>query len=103
MAPQHGYAAPTGEIEVALAGIWSELLKIQRVGREDDFFALGGQSQQAMTLLERIAERMAVELPFTAIFKCPTIDQMAQLVRRRLEDRDSVPDVDEADLPERAI
>src|SRR4029077_14102074 len=39
-----GYEAPVGEIETALAAIWAELLKVKRVGRHDNFFALGGHS-----------------------------------------------------------
>ncbi|POP61629.1 AMP-binding enzyme, partial [Pseudomonas syringae] len=39
---QRGYEAPLGEVESLLAGLWSELLQVERVGRHDNFFALGG-------------------------------------------------------------
>src|SRR6185312_16158729 len=40
----HGYVAPEGEIEELLAGIWSRVLGVERVGRHDNFFDLGGDS-----------------------------------------------------------
>ncbi|MFC6978502.1 phosphopantetheine-binding protein [Microbulbifer taiwanensis] len=48
------YEAPRGETEQTLAGIWAELLNVQRVGRNDNFFELGGHSLLALTLLERM-------------------------------------------------
>ena len=39
-----GYEAPVGAVEVALAALWAEVLGVERVGRGDDFFALGGHS-----------------------------------------------------------
>ena len=51
------YEAPQGEIEVELAAIWSELLKVERVGRHDHFFELGGHSLLAVTLIERMRQK----------------------------------------------
>src|SRR5262249_47481734 len=51
------YEAPQGAVEQALAELWSELLKMERVGRHDHFFELGGHSLLAVTLLERMRQQ----------------------------------------------
>ena len=48
------YEAPQGEMERKLAEIWAEVLKLEKVGRHDNFFALGGHSLLAVTLIERM-------------------------------------------------
>ncbi|HEX2094481.1 MAG TPA: amino acid adenylation domain-containing protein, partial [Longimicrobiaceae bacterium] len=54
---RHGYEAPVGETEMALAALWSEVLGVERVGRHDHFFRLGGHSLLAVRLTERMRRR----------------------------------------------
>jgi acyl carrier protein len=83
MNPPNGqHEPPEGDIETLLAQLWSEVLKRDSVGRNENFFELGGQSVQGMTLLTRVAERLTVRLPLTALFKYPTVQQMAQAVEQ---------------------
>ena len=70
-------AEPDGPIEEALAAIWSALLGVDRVGRDDDFFALGGHSLRATQLLARVRDRLGVELPVRAVFEASTLAAMA--------------------------
>ena len=49
-----GYEEPVGETERALAGIWSEVLKVERVGRRDNFFDLGGHSLLGMRFISQV-------------------------------------------------
>ena len=73
-----GYEAPAGETEEALAEIWAELLGVERVGRHDDFFQLGGNSMLATRLVFRIRREMDVEIPVGDVFENPELSLLAQ-------------------------
>ncbi|MBP2239426.1 amino acid adenylation domain-containing protein, partial [Sinorhizobium kostiense] len=74
---RRAFEAPRGEIETLLAGIWEELLGIERVGRHDNFFELGGHSLLAVRLLARLTQALAVELPLATLFAKPTLADLA--------------------------
>jgi acyl carrier protein len=65
---------------VALAGIWSEVLGVKTVRREDDFFALGGHSLRAMQVAARVRDTFDLELPLATIFEAPILAQLAQRI-----------------------
>ncbi|KAF9367160.1 hypothetical protein CPB97_006206, partial [Podila verticillata] len=73
------YVAPQGETEVALAELWSDLLKIDRVGRHDNFFMLGGHSLLAVRLMNRVST-LGVQLPLSTLFSTPTLSALAEVV-----------------------
>jgi len=72
-----GYEAPQGEIETRLAAIWMEVLRINGIGRHDNFFALGGHSLLAMQVMARIRRIFDLELPVRSMFEEPTIAGLA--------------------------
>jgi amino acid adenylation domain-containing protein len=72
----HAYEAPQGETEEVLARIWSELLKVERVGRHDNFFELGGHSIMAVTLIERM-RRQGLQADVRVLFGAPTLAGLA--------------------------
>jgi len=74
------YAAPQGEVEEILAGIWQELLGVERVGRHDNFFELGGHSLLSLALIRKIAEAFTLDLSPAIVFRYPTIIQMSAAV-----------------------
>ncbi|WP_414445213.1 amino acid adenylation domain-containing protein [Burkholderia sp. 22PA0106] len=81
-APQSGtdYVAPRTETEQTLSTIWSDILKIDRVGLHDNFFDLGGHSLLAVQLASSIRSRLGVEVPLPELFAHPTLGQFAQAV-----------------------
>ncbi|WP_146169676.1 condensation domain-containing protein, partial [Actinoplanes italicus] len=70
----------TTETERKLAGIWSELLGIDRIGTTDDFFDLGGHSLLATRVIGRIRTTLGIDLPLAALFDQPTIRTLAALI-----------------------
>jgi thioesterase domain-containing protein/acyl carrier protein len=76
-----GVRAPRDAIERDLATIWKEMLGVQQVSIDDDFFELGGQSLIAMRLFNRIRKEHGVELPLSVLFQAPTIAATAALLR----------------------
>ena len=76
------YQAPQGRIERALAQIWEELLQVQRVGREDNFFALGGHSLLGTKMIAEVAKKISQPSPGVTVFKHPTIRQMARAMEQ---------------------
>ncbi|MDI3272250.1 amino acid adenylation domain-containing protein [Pseudomonas sp. AL03] len=75
------YEAPLGEIEVILAGIWSELLGIEQIGRHDNFFALGGHSLMAVQLMQKVRS-FGLECSLSDIFETPRLANLATQIAR---------------------
>ena len=76
-----GVRAPRDALERDLAAIWKEMLGVQQVSIDDDFFELGGQSLIAMRLFNRIRKEHGVELSLSVLFQAPTIAATAALLR----------------------
>jgi len=78
-----GWVAPRTAEEEILAGIWSEVLGLERVGAHDDFFALGGHSLLATRVMSRLRSAFGIELGLRALFENPTLEGLAAVVDER--------------------
>ena len=78
------YVAPRTPTEEALAAIWLELLPIDQVGADDDFFDLGGHSLLAVKMLARLHDVFGIELFLTTVFERPTLAALAEAVSERV-------------------
>ncbi|HSU82680.1 MAG TPA: amino acid adenylation domain-containing protein, partial [Thermoanaerobaculia bacterium] len=73
-------AAPRTQVEDLLVGIWSEILGVERVGVEDNFFDLGGHSLAATRVVARVRAVLGVEVPLASLFEAPTAAGLARQI-----------------------
>ncbi|HYO14327.1 MAG TPA: amino acid adenylation domain-containing protein, partial [Thermoanaerobaculia bacterium] len=78
-----GYVPPRNPVEEELAAIWSELLGVERVGVQDDFFVLGGHSLLATQLASRIRRQLGVDLSLPRLFELRTLGDLGREVLAR--------------------
>ncbi|MDB4952370.1 MAG: sypC, partial [Gemmatimonadetes bacterium] len=75
------YEAPVGHVEQALAAIWAQVLRVERVGRWDGFFDLGGHSLLAVQVISRVRQTLRVEAGLRDLFTCPVLADFARELR----------------------
>ncbi len=80
-------SAPRTPQEEVLAGIWEEVLRIDRVGREANFFELGGHSLLATQVTSRVRQALGVEIPLRLLFEKPTVAGLAAEIEREVQAR----------------
>ena len=77
------YAAPRGHTESTLTAIWMEVLQLGRIGINDRFLDLGGDSLRATQILGRTMRSFGLELSIGDLIQTETIAQMAELITTR--------------------
>jgi hypothetical protein len=75
------YVEPRDDIERFLATLWEDLLAVERVGAEDDFFAIGGHSLLAVRARLQIQAQLGVVLEPESLFESSRLSELAELVR----------------------
>ena len=74
------YESPQDENELLISAIWQELLGVERVGRFDNFFSLGGNSLHAVSMIERL-RKAGRQADIRAIFSAPTLAELAKSLK----------------------
>jgi amino acid adenylation domain-containing protein len=74
------FVAPRTPIEEQVAAIWADVLGLDRVSVQDDFFALGGHSLLATQIVAQIRSDFSIELPLHSLFTSPTVEALSQTV-----------------------
>jgi len=79
---EDNWVGPRNETETWLAKIWSELLKVEKIGVDQNFFELGGHSLLVLQMVARIRRKLNVEFPARLVFESPTIAALAEQVEQ---------------------
>jgi acyl carrier protein len=75
------YVAPRTAVEEVLAGIWREVLAVERVGIHDNFLELGGHSMLAMRCVSAMRQLFRIEVSLRVLFESATLEQLAQALK----------------------
>ncbi|GII78505.1 hypothetical protein Sru01_34870 [Sphaerisporangium rufum] len=79
-----GYVAPRTDAESLVTEVWAEVLGLDAVGAEDDFFAIGGHSLHAVRVVSRLRAIVEVDVPIRTLFARPTAASLAAAVEELL-------------------
>ncbi|MGN0125133.1 MAG: non-ribosomal peptide synthase/polyketide synthase [Rhodococcus sp. (in: high G+C Gram-positive bacteria)] len=77
-----GFRAPSTPIEEIVAGVFAEVLGVDRIGADDDFFALGGNSLIATQVVSRLGAALDAQVPVRALFEASTVAELATRVEQ---------------------
>jgi acyl carrier protein len=89
--PTQPFVAPRTAFETSIAGIWKEILKVDRIGVQDDFFELGGHSLSLMRIAAAIEQKYGVRPSIRALYEAPTIEDQSIIVRQQCDNSESLP------------
>jgi len=78
--PAQDFAAPSTETEKTLAALWCDLLKVESIGRRDNFFDLGGESLLVMRAVSRMRKTFGVDVQLRNLFERPTLAELAEVI-----------------------
>ncbi|HSK75059.1 MAG TPA: amino acid adenylation domain-containing protein [Thermoanaerobaculia bacterium] len=93
------YVAPRNPVEEVLAGLWAEVLGVERVGIDDDFFSLGGHSLLATRIASRVARVLGTPPPVRWIFERPTVRGLGDRIAQAANDSGREPEPPIAPVP----
>ncbi|WP_353931426.1 non-ribosomal peptide synthase/polyketide synthase [Okeanomitos corallinicola TIOX110] len=82
---EESFVAPRTPIEAKLAEIWSQVLKVELIGVNDNFFDLGGHSLLATQVISRSQAAFGIPLRLRSLFTSPTIAQLSQVILEQLQ------------------
>lgn len=78
------YIAPRNEIDELIEGVWKEVLRLNKIGIQDNFIALGGHSLAAIRVTSRVNDELGIEIPLNKVFNLPTIKEYSDYLEKTL-------------------
>ena len=88
------FVAPRTPLELLIAEIWQDMLGVDQVGVDDNFFDLGGHSLLAMRLCTQIEKIFGTNLPLATLFQAPTVEQLASILVQHMAGKAEREDID---------
>nr|WP_255457945.1 non-ribosomal peptide synthetase [Rhodanobacter sp. K2T2] len=85
------YEPPRGAVETAIASLWSELLGVERIGRNDHFFELGGHSLSAVRMLLKLRKQYGCQIAMGELFEHPTVAALSKMIEHSSGESDELP------------
>ena len=84
------HLAPRGRLEQIIAGIWQEILRVEKVGRHSNFFDLGGHSLILIKVQSKLQAAFAADIELIELFQYPTVASLAKHLSRQKDDGSSI-------------
>ena len=81
------FVAPRNDVEIIIANLWADTLKLPQVGIHDNFFELGGHSLLATQMVTRLRQTLRIALPLRALFDAPTVAELTNVVLQSPNER----------------
>lgn len=78
------YVVPRNEIDELIEGVWKDVLRLTKIGIQDNFIALGGHSLAAIRVTSRINEELGMEIPLNRVFNLPTIEEYSNYIEKTM-------------------
>jgi aspartate racemase len=80
---EKSFVAPRDSLELQLTKVWEKVLEAKPIGVRDNFFSIGGHSLLAIRLIAQIKKKVGKDLPLSALFQAPTVEELANLLRQK--------------------
>ena len=81
------FVSPKTSVEIRLAEIWQDVLPVQKVGKQDNFFLLGGDSLSAAQVISRIKNHFGIFISLKKVFEGPTLTKQAAMIEKVLAEQ----------------
>jgi acyl carrier protein len=78
--PEDVYAPPETDLQKQIATIWNQVLGIEKIGIDSNFFNIGGHSLLAMQVISRLSDSLNLDIPLRLMFEKPTVRGFAEAV-----------------------
>jgi acyl carrier protein len=90
---EQAFVAPHTAAEEVVAGIWAEVLGVERVGVEDNFFELGGHSLLVTQVVSRVVKVFQMDVPLRSLFESPTVSGVVEVLSGLWGSREAVEEI----------